>query len=82
MAKTIPSPIHPTFFDDATSVTPNDSTTFTPSVIYVGGAGNVAVITAQGTTVTFVGMLAGSVVPVRVKAVLTTTTATNLVRVF
>lgn len=49
--------------------------------VYVGGAGDVAVM-PEGETVavTFAGMAAGTVVPCRVKAVLSTnTTATNLV---
>jgi hypothetical protein len=53
-----------------------------PSIIYVGGAGNVKVTTAQGDDVTFNGLLAGQVIPVQVIRVWTTSlTATNLLRV-
>lgn len=64
MARTSPSPSYPMFPEDAAAVTPGDTTTFEPSVIYVGGAGNVKVDTAQGTTVTFVGIQAGGFVRV------------------
>lgn len=83
MARTSPSPSYPMFPEDAAAVTKSDSTTFEPSVVYVGGAGNVKVDTAQGTTVTFVGIQAGGVIPVRVCRVYSTdTTATDFVRVF
>ena len=54
----------------------------TPSIIYVGGAGNVKVTTAQGDDVTFNGLLAGQVIPVQVIRVWTSSlTATNLLRI-
>jgi len=76
-------PTIPRFPEKAEAVTPSDTTVFEASSIYVGGAGNVAVEPLDGgNTVTFV-MLAGSVVPVRVRRVLATgTTATSLVRVY
>lgn len=68
----------------AFGVTPNDGTDL-PEVtraLYVGGAGDVAVITKQGDTVTFHGLPAGSILPVRLSRVLATgTTATNIVGV-
>lgn len=67
---------------DCFSITPNDSTTFTTNTrrIYVGGAGNLTLITADGTTVTFEAVPVGMVLPVQAKAVKATgTTATNLV---
>lgn len=83
MARTSPSPSYPMFPEDAAAVTPSDTTTFEPSVVYVGGDGNVKVTTAQGTDITFNGMYAGGVIPVRVKRVWATdTTATNMLRVF
>lgn len=84
MARTNPSPTFPMFPGDAAAVTPSDTAVLSaPSVIYVGGTGNVKVVTAQGTTVTFVGLPAGAVIPVQVIQVYATdTTATNLVRVF
>ncbi|MGA1564322.1 MAG: spike base protein, RCAP_Rcc01079 family, partial [Pontimonas sp.] len=60
----------------AFAITGNDSTDLTvfPRAIYVGGAGNVKVITLGGDTVTFSGVLAGTVLPVRVKRVFSTDT--------
>jgi hypothetical protein len=84
MARTNPSPTFPMFPGDAEAVTPSDTANLSaPSVIYVGGTGNVRVLTAQGTDVTFSGMPAGAVVPVQViRVYATNTTATLLVRVF
>lgn len=51
--------------------------------IYVGGAGNIVAVKTNGTTVTFVGLQAGTILPifaVRVNA--TNTTATNLVALY
>ena len=49
-------------------------------MLYVGGAGNIAVILTGGTTVTFTGVPVGTVLPVRADRILATdTTATNLV---
>lgn len=42
--------------------------------LYVGAAGNVAVRTSLNEDVTFVGVAAGSVIPVRVRRVLATGT--------
>lgn len=65
----------------AAVVTPSDSTDLTyVSVLFIGGSGNVAVITAAGETVTIAGVVAGSVLPLRVSRVMSTnTTATNIV---
>jgi len=53
------------------------------STIYVGGAGNVKVTTAQGDEVTFVGLLPGTTIPVQVKRVWATgTTATSLLAIY
>jgi hypothetical protein len=64
----------------AVSVTPSDTAQLgTPAIIYVGGAGNVAVVTDGGNAITFVGLSGGSTIPVLVKQVKSTgTTATNL----
>lgn len=70
----------------AAAVTPSDSTDLDVQGsrgLWVGGAGNVAVITAQGDTVTFNGVAAGYLLPVAVSRVLATgTTATNLVALY
>ncbi len=82
--KTNYSPTFPMFPGSAASVVPSDSTDLaTPSVIYVGDAGDVKVTTAQGDTVTFVGVPAGGVIPVQVLRVWSTgTTATYMVAVY
>ena len=49
-------------------------------VLYVGGAGNVRVLTSSGADLTFVGIAAGTFMPVQVKRVFRTdTTATDIV---
>jgi hypothetical protein len=68
------------------AITPDDDTDV-PSVtrgLYVGGAGTVVVVLAGDSgAVTFVGATAGSVLPIRVKRVLSTgTTATSLVGLY
>lgn len=70
----------------AVAVTPDDNTdlTYTTRGLYIGGAGNVVVrmYNASGTaaSVTFTGVSAGTVLPIRAQRVLSTsTTATNIV---
>jgi hypothetical protein len=49
--------------------------------IYIGGGGNLIVIMAQDTTntlVTFNGVVAGTFLPIQVKRVSSTSTATNI----
>lgn len=68
---------HPT---NAEIVTPNDSLRLSNSgILYVGGAGNVSVITQAGNTVTFNDVKSGTFLPVQISFVRATgTTATNL----
>ena len=64
------------------AVTPNDSTTLaeTTRALYVGSAGAVAVLMASGASVTFAGVAAGAMLPVRVTKVMATgTSATDLI---
>jgi hypothetical protein len=84
MAKTNYSPTFPMYPGGAVAITPSNTVNLTnPSVVYVGGAGNVRVLTAQGDDVTFVGVLAGSVVPVQaIRVFATSTTATSLVGIY
>ena len=70
---------------DAAAVTPNDSTDLSKPAraLYIGGAGDVKLNTEAGTTVTFTGLAAGSVLPVRATRVHSTdTTATNIVAIY
>lgn len=71
---------------NAVAVTPNDSTdlTFVTRGLFVGGGGNLVVIMADqpvdATTVTFTGVPAGTILPIAVRRVRSTsTTATNIV---
>lgn len=63
--------------------TPSDTVDFTQckyGYLYVGGAGNVSVVTHGGDTVLLQGVLAGSLLPLKIKRVMVTgLTATNLV---
>ena len=78
------SPTFPMYPGGASAVTPSDSVNLTyPSVVFVGGAGNVKVTTAQGDQVTFTGAQAGQVLPVQVIRVWSTgTTATSIVAIY
>lgn len=67
--------------EDAFAITPGAS--FGPKYavsLYVGGAGDVEVVTAKGTTVVFTAVPVGQYIPVVCKSVESTnTTATNIV---
>jgi hypothetical protein len=76
----------------AASVAPNDTVNIAypgdqttspnnskwPCVLYVGGAGDLTVLTAGGNTVTLVGVAAGTFIPIQVVRVFTSTTATSI----
>ena len=48
--------------------------------IYIGGSGNLVVVMAQDTyPVTFTGVVAGTFLPIQVKTVVSSSTATNIV---
>ncbi|MCK1585486.1 hypothetical protein IVB03_39520 [Bradyrhizobium sp. 168] len=68
------------------TITKSDATILSrpTRALYVGGAGDVAVrMFDDQTTPTFVGVAAGSILPVRVDKVLSTgTTATSIVGIF
>lgn len=67
------------------AVTPSDTTQFayTTRALYVGGSGNISLLSEAGDTVTLVGVTAGSVLPIRINRVNSTnTTATNMVAFF
>lgn len=71
--------------DSAAAVTPSDSVELTnvSRAIFVGGAGNLRVLMAGGQTVTFTGVLAGALLPIRVRQVLSTsTTATSITAIW
>lgn len=69
----------------AVEVAPSDSTDLTRTcrALYIGVAGSVVVNMPDGGTVTFAGLQAGTVLPVRVRRVRATgTTATSIVALF
>jgi hypothetical protein len=70
---------------DAEAVTPSNTTLFTREAraLYIGGDGNAVVLTAAGNAVTFSGLTAGTILPIRCRRVnSTSTTATNIVALF
>jgi hypothetical protein len=65
--------------DRAYTVTKSDTAANIYSYLYVGGAGDVAVVTEGGDSVTFVGVQAGQYLWVRTSKVMSTnTTATSI----
>lgn len=67
---------------NAFAITPSNTVNFDSwaRAIYVGGAGDVAVVLPGGTAVTFAGAVAGTIIPVVCGRInVTNTTATNLV---
>lgn len=84
MAKTNYSPTFPMYPGGAVAITPSNTVNLAnPSVVYVGGSGNVRVLTAQGDDVTFNNLPAGVVIPVQViRVYATSTTAVNLVGIY
>lgn len=71
---------------DAFAITPSDSTDLVdiPKAIYVGVAGNlVCTLVDDTSSVTFVGVQAGSILPIRPKRVFATnTTAASLLALY
>ena len=64
------------------SITPHDTTQIATAhrAIYVGGAGNLAITSSGGDSLTFVGVPAGTVLPIKASVILSTgTTATSIV---
>jgi len=67
---------------DAVAVTPSDTTELSPIArsLYIGVEGNIKVTTEAGSDITFVGVTAGSILPVRCRRVFSTgTTATDII---
>lgn len=66
----------------AVAITPSDDTDLSEAsrAIYVGVGGNIKLTTADGQTVTFVGLQGGSILPVSAVRIFDTdTTATSIV---
>ena len=71
--------LRPNVAKDAKAVTPSDSAVNAFTQLYVGGTGNVALVTADGTTVTFSGVPAGTILPISTAQVLSTNTTATLI---
>lgn len=77
-------------YNYAAAITKSDSVNITlpgsavkVAAIFVGGAGNLVAVFEDDSTATFVGLAAGTVLPVSVKRVNSTnTTATSLLALF
>lgn len=70
---------------NAVAVTPHDSTNLSDvcRALYIGTAGNMAVVTADGATVLFSNVPAGSIIPIAVSRVNSTnTTASAIVALY
>lgn len=67
--------------DDGFPVTPSDTTVLTNCTgIYVGGTGNVSVVTLSGKTLAFLAVPAGVTIRLKIKQVLATgLTASNII---
>lgn len=65
----------------AFDVTPGDSAdlAFVTRALWVGGAGNIKVTTSGGDTVILSGVTAGSLIPIRVSRVHSTSTTATLI---
>lgn len=68
----------------AEAVTPHDTNELTnvSRAIWVGGAGNMAIVTKEGETVTIPGIPAGTMLWVRAKQVKSTNTTATLIVAF
>lgn len=62
-------------------ITKSDTADLNPKIqsIYVGGAGNLVIMTPAGDLVTFNGALAGHIYPIKPLRVMAASTTTNLV---
>lgn len=67
---------------EAEAVTVNVDFTKVARGLYIGGGGNATVTMENGDSVAFVGLLAGTILPVRCTKVNTGATATNIVALF
>ena len=69
---------------DALAITPSDITVLPTRTraLYIGGTGDLVVKMVDGTIITFVGVVVGSVLPIRVTQVRAATTATSIVALF
>jgi hypothetical protein len=70
---------------DGAAITPSDTVDMTTPArgIYVGTGGNVKLITVAGSTLTFVSVPSGYIIPMQTKRVFSTlTTASNMIALY
>lgn len=68
---------------DGFSITPSDTEfTISARALYIGGDGNVTLVTPGGTELTFTGLLAGTILPVRCNVVKASSTATLVIGLY
>ena len=72
-------PIEASPANDGFAITESDTTVFVATALYVGTTGNVVLVTSRGTELTFIGVPAGTILPIRCKQVKTATTATDII---
>lgn len=70
--------------DKFAAITPHDTTDIPLTrKVYVGGAGNLVAVDADGTATSFIAVPVGTVLDIRVRRInATNTTATNLVAIY
>ena len=69
----------PAVYADAVTPSDADELSTVSRALFVGGAGDVAVVMLSGDAVTFGGVTAGSFLPIRVKQVKSTGTTATLI---
>ena len=71
---------------EAAAVTPNNDSDLPNGIcraLYIGGGGNVVLDTANNTSLTFAGLQAGTILPLNVRRVRSTsTTATSIIALY
>jgi hypothetical protein len=69
---------------DAFAVTPSNSANFTATAraLYIGGVGDVTVVTANGNVVTFTAVPTGTILPIRCSRVNLTGTGATFITAF
>ncbi len=69
---------------NAFAITPHatEELTYVTRAIYIGGAGNVDVVTLGGQAVSFTAVPVGTILPIRVKRVINTSTATFMLGLY
>lgn len=78
----MPNPVEAITAQSAVAVTASDITEYAPvlDAVFVGGAGDIAVVPANGSAAVVFTVPAGAIIPLAVKKINSTdTTATNIV---